>query len=139
MFTGRRCGGTFAMSAPPIRMRPCCGVSNPAMRRINVVLPQPDGPSKAKNSPGAMSSDRLSTAVTAPKRLVTASSRMSGSREPNGRQPSLRSASSSRDCSTCGLVRTRPPRVFSNSPSLASADNSRVTCSRRQPIRAAMT
>ncbi len=39
--------------------------------RSNVVLPQPDGPSSAKNSPGAMFSDTLSTARTPPKLFDT--------------------------------------------------------------------
>src|SRR5262245_15104500 len=59
-------------------MRPSVGVSKPASMRNSVVLPHPDGPSSAKNSPRAMSSVRASTAVTAPKRLLTASKRTSG-------------------------------------------------------------
>ena len=51
MFTGRLFGGSCAMSLPSIRMRPSVGVSKPASMRSNVVLPQPDGPSSAKNSP----------------------------------------------------------------------------------------
>ncbi len=50
---------------------PAVGCSNPAIIRSIVVLPEPDGPSSAKNSPAAMSSDTSSTAVTVPKRLVT--------------------------------------------------------------------
>ena len=42
------------------------------MRSV-VVLPQPDGPSRAKNSPSPMDRSSLSTAVTSPKRLVTPS------------------------------------------------------------------
>ena len=41
--------------------------------RSSVVLPQPDGPSSAKNSLGRMSSETSSTASVAPKRLVTPS------------------------------------------------------------------
>src|SRR4051794_9325336 len=51
-------------------MRPASGRSKPAIRRNNVVLPQPDGPRSAKNSPGSTASDISSTAVVAPKRLV---------------------------------------------------------------------
>src|SRR6185503_15235222 len=54
------------------------GASKPASIRSRVVLPQPDGPSSAKNSPRAMSSDNRSTAVNAPNRFVTASKRTSG-------------------------------------------------------------
>ena len=39
--------------------------------RSNVVLPQPDGPSSAKNSPGAMSRLTLSTATVEPQRRDT--------------------------------------------------------------------
>ena len=41
--------------------------------RSSVVLPQPDGPSSAKNSRSWISSVRPSTAVKSPKRLVTCS------------------------------------------------------------------
>ncbi len=78
MLTGRWCGGMALMSSPSSRMRPSVGVSKPASMRSSVVLPQPDGPSSAKNSPCAMSSDRPSTAVSAPNRFDTASKRTSG-------------------------------------------------------------
>ena len=38
------------MSLPSMTIRPSVGVSNPASIRISVVLPQPDGPNRAKNS-----------------------------------------------------------------------------------------
>ena len=50
MLAGRFHGGTAAMSWPSIRILPAVGVSNPASIRSSVVLPQPDGPSSAKNS-----------------------------------------------------------------------------------------
>ena len=71
MLTGRLFGGTFAISCPSIRICPSVGSSKPAIIRSNVVLPQPDGPSKTKNSPDKMSRLTLSTAVTLPKRLET--------------------------------------------------------------------
>ncbi len=46
---------------------PASGVSKPASMRNSVVLPQPEGPSSAKNSPSKMSSERLSTATDAGK------------------------------------------------------------------------
>src|SRR5439155_10675373 len=46
------------------------------MRSV-VVFPHPDGPSRLKNSPSAMSRDRSSTAGTSPKNLETRSSRTS--------------------------------------------------------------
>ena len=42
---------------------PSVGVSKPASMRSSVVLPQPDGPSSAKNSRSWMSSDSRSTAA----------------------------------------------------------------------------
>ena len=61
------------MSSPSSRMRPASGVSKPAITRSSVVLPQPDGPSSAKNSPSLISSETPSTAVTRAERLVTPS------------------------------------------------------------------
>src|ERR1700692_4865398 len=54
-------------------MRPRSGVSNPAISRSRVVLPHPDGPSSANNSPRSTDSDTPPTAATAPKFLLTAS------------------------------------------------------------------
>ena len=62
LVTGRSCGSTGAMSRPPSRMRPSSGVSKPASILSSVVLPQPLGPSSAKNSPAPISSDSRSTA-----------------------------------------------------------------------------
>src|SRR5258708_36283891 len=73
MLTGRAYGGTAVTFAPSIRMRPLSGVSNPAINRNNVVLPQPDGPSRAKNSPASTCNDTSSAAIVAPKRLFTRS------------------------------------------------------------------
>ena len=41
-------------SSPPSRIRPDVGSSSPAIIRNVVVLPQPDGPSRQKNSPSGM-------------------------------------------------------------------------------------
>mgnify|MGYP003694365039 CR=1 FL=1 len=46
MFTARRLGGISAMSCPSIMMWPSVGTSRPASMRSNVVLPQPEGPSR---------------------------------------------------------------------------------------------
>src|SRR5258708_25688133 len=75
MLIGRRCGGTPVMSWPSITSRPASGVSKPASRRSSVVLPQPELPSRANSSPRSMTRSTLSTAVIAPKRLVTPSMR----------------------------------------------------------------
>ena len=71
MFTARLFGGMGEMSCPASSISPSVGVSNPASMRINVVLPQPEGPSRAKNSRSKISMDRSSIAVKLPKRLVT--------------------------------------------------------------------
>ncbi len=52
-------------------MLPASGASKPAIMRSSVVLPQPEGPSRVKNSPGSIASVTSSIAVSAPKRRVT--------------------------------------------------------------------
>src|ERR1700730_9175249 len=66
------------MSLPLSRIRPSSGVSKPASIRSSVVLPQPLGPSSAKNSPARMSSDSRSTARKVPNFFATPSMRNSG-------------------------------------------------------------
>ena len=83
MLIGRRCGGTGAMSVPSSRMLPSSGVSKPASMRNKVLLPQPDGPSSAKNSPARISRERLLTATTPPNRLVTDAMRNNGASPPD--------------------------------------------------------
>ena len=51
MFTLRWWGGTFSTGSPSSRIRPAVGTSKPASIRSVVVLPQPEGPSREKNSP----------------------------------------------------------------------------------------
>ncbi len=65
-------GGIQVTSSPPTRMLPESGYSKPAMAIRIVVLPEPEGPSSARNSPDWTSSDTSSTAVTASKRLTIA-------------------------------------------------------------------
>src|SRR5215471_17543436 len=73
----RLCTGRSVMSRPATWMRPESGNSKPAIMRNDVVLPQPEGPSREKNSPAAMSSVTPSTATTRPSKvLVTFSRRM---------------------------------------------------------------
>src|SRR5689334_13519568 len=59
------------MSRPSRRIAPASGRSKPAIIRRSVVLPQPEGPSRVKNSPVSMVMLTRSTAVSAPKRRVT--------------------------------------------------------------------
>ena len=85
MLTGRLYGLLPVMSSSPIRMLPSVGSSSPATIRSVVVLPQPDGPSRAKNEPGGIVSERSSTATNEPKRLVTRSRRRSRPRRGSRR------------------------------------------------------
>src|SRR5436190_8704854 len=78
MLTGRRYGGSAPISSPSSKMRPASGVSKPASNRSSVVLPQPEGPSSAKNSLRPISSEKSSTAACVPKCLLTPSNRTSG-------------------------------------------------------------
>src|SRR5215831_1091572 len=64
MLTSRLCGGVLVTSLPCRRTVPVVGSSNPAIIRIVVVLPQPDGPSREKNSPSWMATSMPLTAVT---------------------------------------------------------------------------
>src|SRR3954452_6896425 len=65
------------MSSSPSRTRPSVGFSRPATMRSVVVLPQPDGPRRAKNEPAGTVRVRSSTAVKTPNRLVTPTIRRS--------------------------------------------------------------
>src|SRR5262245_54796247 len=67
--------GTLSFSAsnmvrPAIAITPDSGRSSPAMQRMVVVLPQPDGPSRTSISPSGTVSERLSTATTPANDLV---------------------------------------------------------------------
>ncbi|MNC92395.1 hypothetical protein D3C83_88140 [compost metagenome] len=47
-------GGTRVTSSPPTRIAPDSGCRKPASSRSSVDLPEPEGPSRAKNSPGSI-------------------------------------------------------------------------------------
>ena len=66
----RLAAGTEEMSLLSIRTDPVSAISKPATMRRAVVLPQPDGPSSATSSPGAMSMDSPSRALVAPKKRL---------------------------------------------------------------------
>src|SRR5690606_28679258 len=68
--TARSATGRSVMSLPLNETAPMSGKSSPAMMRSSVVLPDPDGPSSARNSPGRASRLTLSSATKSPKRLV---------------------------------------------------------------------
>ncbi len=61
--TRRRCRARAARlkvtSSPSSRMRPEVGSSSPAIMRSVVVLPQPEGPSRQKNSPSSTTKSEL--------------------------------------------------------------------------------
>ena len=78
MLTSRLCGGVLVTSSPPTRTVPEVGSLKPAIIRSVVVLPHPDGPSREKNSPLAMSRSRSSTTVEPPKILVRPRSETDG-------------------------------------------------------------
>src|SRR5215470_14725523 len=63
----RRWAGSLSMRRSPKRISPASSSQNPAIMRRRVVLPQPDGPSRVKNSPSATSRSTPSTARTLPK------------------------------------------------------------------------
>src|ERR1700751_1489875 len=71
----RLAAGTPDISLPSTSTTPESAVSKPARMRSAVVLPQPDGPSSATSSPGAMSRVSASSARTVPKDRLTRSSR----------------------------------------------------------------
>src|SRR5262245_60556260 len=70
IFTFRRFGGRRTTELPRMRMSPAVGSSKPAIIRISVVLPEPDGPRIEKNEPAGICSETSSTAVKGPNRLV---------------------------------------------------------------------
>src|SRR5258708_28756288 len=70
MARSRSLGSRRVMTRKSIFPEPESGSSRPALTRNSVDLPQPDGPSSTTNSPSRAVSERRSTAVFEPKRLV---------------------------------------------------------------------
>ena len=60
------CGGMSLITPPPTAIVPALIFSRPATIRSAVVLPQPDGPTRIRNSPSPTSNDRSSTATIGP-------------------------------------------------------------------------
>ncbi len=75
MATSRSPGSLLVTSAPSISTRPPLTDSSPAMMRSAVVLPEPDGPSSTKNSPGSMARSMPCSTVVVPCRFTTPSRR----------------------------------------------------------------
>src|SRR6185503_10414328 len=63
----RTCAGSRSMRRSPKRISPVSSGVKPAIMRSRVVLPQPDGPSRVKNSPCSTVRSTESTARTVPK------------------------------------------------------------------------
>ena len=88
--------GMRVMSLPSTRIRPESSSSSPASARSAVVFPQPEGPSRATSSPGAISSDSPSSAWTC---------RTSGAGRAAGPRPHRpRKAEGGTSQSSCGLL-----------------------------------
>src|SRR5215472_17187316 len=71
----RSFGSTSFTSRPPMKMLPAVRSTRPAIRFRVVVFPQPDGPTRATNSPSATVRDTWSTAWNEPYVFTTASNR----------------------------------------------------------------
>ena len=70
MPTLRWCGGVRITSLSPNRILPLSGLLKPAIAINNVVLPEPDGPSRVRNSPLFISRSTESSAYRSPYFLV---------------------------------------------------------------------
>src|SRR5215467_2872513 len=83
MAISRSGGATSLTTSPPIRTSPADARSRPAAIRRTVVFPDPEGPTRTRNSPSATSRFRSSTATVPPgnalRRLRNSSSAISAS------------------------------------------------------------
>jgi hypothetical protein len=70
MATSRRFGGTPSTDRPPMRISPPSWVSRPAIMRNMVDFPQPDGPTRVRNSPPTMASE-TPRRIAVPAKLFT--------------------------------------------------------------------
>src|SRR4051812_6870917 len=76
----RLCGGRRDSGLPSSRISPVVGFSNPASIISVVVLPEPEGPRRVKNSPRSMSRSSSSTTRAVPSYvLLTDAKRTIGS------------------------------------------------------------
>src|SRR5581483_5049034 len=101
------------VSRPPTDTVPPSGRLSPATMLSRVDLPQPDGPTMARNSPGATSNDTRSSAVKGPaapwlKRRVTSRTAITGA-APAG----------------AAVIRT-PPRPGPRAPAASGAGDARA-------------
>ena len=65
-----RRGGTWLMGRPSMRIVPEVGSSKPASIIRHVVLPDPEGPSRVRNSPFRMVRSRSLTTSVRPSKLL---------------------------------------------------------------------
>src|SRR6266496_926587 len=73
----RRCRGVRSLTrTPPIQISPEVGSSSPAIIRRSVVLPDPEGPRRTRNSPSRLSRSTPTTAPTWPWRKTFVSARV---------------------------------------------------------------
>ncbi len=82
MATSRYLGSMLVTSTSPSRIWPESAASSPAIMRRPVVLPQPDGPSRTRNSPAATSMSRSFTTWLAPNHLFRPLTLSGCAREP---------------------------------------------------------
>src|SRR6266478_7966485 len=75
MPTLRRCAGTRGIGGASRKISPALGAMSPAIIRRVVVLPQPEGPSRATMLPGSSVSDSRSTALVSRNIFVSSRSR----------------------------------------------------------------
>ena len=69
MAMSRSFGATELTSLPSMRISPSLTLSSPAIMASSVDLPQPDGPTRAMNSPVRASRSMPLSTSTAPNRL----------------------------------------------------------------------
>src|SRR5215475_5369251 len=75
MAMSRARGGSSVTSRWPIEIEPAVTSSRPAIMRRSVDLPQPDGPTRTRNSPLPIVSETSSTATTPPEKILLTLSR----------------------------------------------------------------
>ncbi len=73
MAMSRSLGATWLTTLSPMRSVPSVISSSPAIMRSEVVLPQPEGPTRTMNSPSLILRSRSLTATTSPNFFQTPS------------------------------------------------------------------
>lgn len=112
MATPRAAGGRLVTLRPPISTIPSDAVSSPATIRRQVVLPQPDGPSRTVKLPGWMSIDTRSRAVAPPQwRLIlirrTETPALADRAREDGSSRDMVAVSSGKSATICPAIRVK--------------------------------